>query len=199
MQEPPPQLVRSAAAGDEEAFAALVRLAQPHLWRFLVHLVGDHDVAADLVQDTLVSAHRALPRFRFECTLSTWLLRIARNATTDHFRRTARRARLAHEVTPFARTSVPDVGDAAEVRAAIAALPPVLREVFVLVEVVGLRYREAADVLDVPEGTVKSRMFTARRQLVTWFTADAEADSGVATDQANPTADGTGREVADGC
>lgn len=185
MQEPPPRLIRAAAAGDDEAFADLVRLAQPHLWRFLVHLVGDHDVAADLVQDTLVSAHRALPGFRFECSLSTWLLRIARNAATDHHRRSARQARLAAEAAALTRVSLPDISDAAEVRAAIDALPLLLREVFVLVEVFGLRYREAAEVLGVPDGTVKSRMFTARRHLVAWFTVDS-GDRGA------------GEEVADG-
>lgn len=175
MQEPPPPLVRAAATGDDEAFAELVRLAQPHLWRFLLHLVGDPDVAADLTQDTLVAAHRGLRRFRFESSLSTWLLRIARNAATDHHRRVARQARLADQVAAITRPSTPDIGDAAEVRAAVAALPMTLREVFVLVEVFGLRYREAATILDVPEGTVKSRMFAARRELVAWFTADSPA------------------------
>ncbi|HUG83179.1 MAG TPA: sigma-70 family RNA polymerase sigma factor [Euzebya sp.] len=190
MQEPPPRLVRAAAAGDDEAFAELVRRAQPHLWRFLVHLVSDHDVAADLVQDTLVSAHRALPGFRFESSLSTWLLRIARNAATDHHRRSARQERLAARAAEVARSSVPDISDAAEVRAAIAALPLHLREVFVLVEVFGLRYREAAEVLDVPEGTVKSRMFNARRQLVAWFTADSGAGDGGQADAGEGITDG---------
>lgn len=194
MQEPPPRLVRAAAAGDDEAFADLVRLAQPHLWRFLLHLVSDHDVAADLLQDTLVAAHRALPRFRFESSLSTWLLRIARNNATDHHRRIARQTRLAEQAAAVARPAMPDIGDAAEVRAAIAALPLHLREVFVLVEVFGLRYREAADVLDVPDGTVKSRMFHARRQLVAWFTVEADGAADAASHRSGSDAvEGSGR------
>lgn len=192
MQEPPPRLVRAAAAGDDEAFTELVRLVQPHVWRFLLHLTGDRDVAAELTQDTLVAAHRALPRFRFESSVSTWLLRIARNAATDHHRRVVRRARLVEQAAAITRTSTPDVADAAEVRAAIAALPPHLREIFVLTEVFGLRYREAADVLDVPVGTVKSRMFAARRTMVAWFTATAE-DEATAEDAAHAPG-----EVADG-
>lgn len=175
MQDPDPQLIRAAAAGDVPAFADLVRHVQAHVWRFLVHLVGDPDVAADLTQDTLVKAHGALGGFRFESSLSTWLFRIARNCANDHFRRTARQVRLVTQAAAVARPDTPDASNAVEVKAAVASLPPHLREVFVLVEVFGLRYREAAVVLDIPEGTVKSRMFHARRSLVEWFGAEASA------------------------
>lgn len=178
MQDPDPQLIRAAAAGDTGAFSTVVRQVQAPIWRFLLHLVGDADVAADLTQDTLVKAYRALGGFRFQSSFSTWLFRIARNCATDHFRRNARQARLATQATVDARLETSDASSGVEVRAAIAALPPHLREVFVLVEVFGLRYREVAQVLDIPDGTVKSRMFGARRRLVEWFEADRGAAGG---------------------
>jgi RNA polymerase sigma-70 factor (ECF subfamily) len=189
MQDPDPQLIRAAAAGDVPAFADLVRQVQGHVWRFLLHLVGDADLAADLTQDTLVKAYRALDGFRFESSFSTWLFRIARNCATDHFRRSARQVRLVTQVAETTRSHTPDASSAVEVKAAVAALPPHLREVFVLVEVFGLRYREAAAVLDIPDGTVKSRMFNARRSLVEWFGAQTDAVSGPSP---NPSAEEAG-------
>jgi RNA polymerase sigma-70 factor, ECF subfamily len=170
MDEPDPAVIRGAAAGDAAAFDTLVRHVQPHVWRFLRHLTGDAELAADLTQETLVRVYRGLDGFRFDCRFSTWVFRIARNASVDEVRAAARRRRLLDAVAaqPVARVGA-GPGPATELRAAVSALPVRLREAFVLVEVFGLRYREAATVLGVPEGTVKSRVFHARRELVAWL------------------------------
>lgn len=168
MQEPDPGVVRAAAAGDEAAFATLVRSGQAHVWRFLCHLVGDPDAAADLTQETFVRVHRALPGFRFESRFTTWIFRIARNVAVDEGRRTARRERT-RRLDVRRDEGGSDPATASELRAAVDALPDALREPFLLVEVFGLRYREAAEVLGVPAGTVKSRMFRARAELVAWY------------------------------
>jgi RNA polymerase sigma-70 factor (ECF subfamily) len=190
MDEPDPAVIRGAAAGDTASFEALVRHVQPHVWRFLRHLTGDGDLAADLTQETLVRVHRGVGGFRFDCRFSTWVFRIARNAAVDEVRASARRRRLQDAVAaqPVARVAS-GPGLAVELRAAVAGLPLRLREAFVLVEVFGLRYREAAAVLGVPEGTVKSRVFLARRELVAWL---RDGDEPGATGRDEPGA--TGRD-----
>jgi RNA polymerase sigma-70 factor (ECF subfamily) len=174
MDEPDPRVIAAAAAGDEAAFTALMRSAQPHVWRFLRHLLGDEDLAADVTQETFVRVHGALDRFRHQARFSTWLFTIARNAAVDEQRRGARRQRLQRTLaTP---RSAADASLGTEVRAALASLSPRLREAFVLVEVFGQPYQDAAEVLGVPTGTVKSRVFRARLELVAWFDAGAATE-----------------------
>lgn len=170
MDEPDPRVIRAAAGGDEAAFTAIVREAQPHVWRFLRHLLGDEERAADVCQDTFIRVHGALGGFRHQSLFSTWVLRIARNAAVDEQRRGNRRQRLVDAVDPAAPTA--DGSLATELRAAMGSLSPRLREAFVLVEVFGRPYHDVAEVLGVPVGTVKSRVFRARLELVDWFDAD---------------------------
>ena len=176
MDEPDPRVIRAAAAGDDAAFTALMRASQAHVWRFLRHLLGDDDLAADVTQETFVRVHRAMDRFQHQARFSTWLFRIARNAAIDEQRRGARRRRLQDAIAR--PRPAPDASLGTEVRAALAALSPRLREAFVLVEVFGQPYQEAADVLGVPVGTVKSRVFRARVELVDWFDAGAGTEGG---------------------
>jgi RNA polymerase sigma-70 factor, ECF subfamily len=177
MEEPEPALIRAAAAGDLGAFERLVRAYQEPVWRFLRRLLGDAGVAEDVAQETFLRVFRRLPTFTFEAKFSTWVFQIARNAGVDELRSRRRRIRLAS----LARPPTPAVGmpeARAEVDAALASLPVDLREAILLIEVLGLRYREVARVLGVPEGTVKSRVFSARSRLHRWSTADEERASG---------------------
>jgi RNA polymerase sigma-70 factor (ECF subfamily) len=176
MEEPDPRTIRAAAGGDDDAFAVLMRVSQPHVWRFLRHLLGDADHAADATQETFVRVHRSLPRFRFEARFSTWVFSIARNVAIDEQRRQGRRLRLQRALTP--PSPQPDGALGAELRAALASLSPRLREAFVLVEVFGQPYQDAAEVLAVPIGTVKSRVFRARLDLVQWFDGRQEEELG---------------------
>ncbi len=171
MDEPDPRVIRAAAAGDDAAFTTLMRSAQPHVWRFLRHLLGDEETAADVTQETFVRVHRSLGRFRHQSRFSTWVFQIARNAAVDEQRRSGRRQRLLGAMAPSSPT--PDASLGSELRAALASLSPRLREAFVLVEAFGLTYQDAAEVLTVPTGTVKSRVFRARLELVQWFDAGA--------------------------
>ena len=169
MEEPDPTVVRAAAAGDLDAFDTLVRLYQQPVWRFLCRLVRDPALAEDLAQETFLRAYRKLDTFAHQSRFSTWLFQIARNAGIDALRRRDRDGRLLEVVPePGARPS-PEGG--AEIDAGLAALSPKLREAVLVVEVLGYRYREAAVILGVPEGTVKSRVHAAREQLVAWFDA----------------------------
>lgn len=176
MQETDPTLIRAAAAGDLDAFEQIVRAHQQHVWRFLRRLLGDDAAAEDVAQETFLRAFRRLPTFTFQATFSTWLFQVARNAGVDELRARRRREHLADALRPAAAaTASGGAGQAGQARveldAALASLPVDLRETLLLVEVLGLRYAEAATVLGVPIGTVKSRMFAARAQLARWARA----------------------------
>jgi RNA polymerase sigma-70 factor (ECF subfamily) len=167
VHEPDPGTVRAAAAGDERALEDLVRSYQAPVWRFLRHLVGDAALAEDVAQEAFVRMYQRLGTFRFQAKFSTWLFQIARNAGVDALRKRSRHLRLVEEAAPSPPSADPVMS--AEVRAAVASLKPKLREALLLVEVLGLTYREAAVVLGVPEGTAKSRVFNAREQMWQWM------------------------------
>ncbi|MGH9247343.1 MAG: sigma-70 family RNA polymerase sigma factor [Acidimicrobiales bacterium] len=166
MEEPAPQTIRTAAEGDLRAFESLMRAYQAHVFRFLRHLVGDATLAEDLTQETFLRVYRRLGSFRFQSKFSTWLFQIARNAATDELRSQQRRARLLTMAPAPPGPSAPDAR--AELQAALASLSPTLREALLLVEIFGLAYAEVAEVLALPVGTVKSRVFHARQRLHEW-------------------------------
>lgn len=175
MHEPDPALVRRAADGDIDAFEEIVRSLRPPVVRYVDHLVRDSALAEDIAQETFVRCHANLARYEFEGRFTTWLVQIARNAGIDAIRARDRRGRLAARAAPPAAATDPHAH--AEVRAALASLPPRLREPLLLIEVVGLSYAEAAEVLGVPAGTVKSRVFHARRRVARWFGPEGDDDA----------------------
>jgi RNA polymerase sigma-70 factor (ECF subfamily) len=172
VQETDPALIRAAAAGDVEAFAELVRSLQQQVWRFLRRMLGDDALAEDVTQETFVRVYTKISSFTFEARFTTWVFQIAHNAGIDELRKRQRRDRLPELLgrrTPSVRSG-PDVG--VELQLALDTLPEDQRAALLLVEVFGLRYREAAVVLGIPAGTVKSRVFNARTRLHTWANAD---------------------------
>jgi RNA polymerase sigma-70 factor (ECF subfamily) len=167
VDEPDPAVVSAARAGDRRAFELLVRAYQAPVWRFLRRLLGDDELAEDVTQETFVRVHGALPRFDGRSRFTTWLFQVARNAGIDALRARERRDRL-----PVLTASPPSSPEQRhELRAALAALAPDLREALLSVEVLGLTYLEASRMLGVPEGTVKSRVHRARERLVGWLHA----------------------------
>lgn len=166
-----PALIRAAAMGDLGAFEQLVRDHQQPVWRFLRRMLGDDALAEDVAQETFVRLFRRLDSYTFESKFSTWLFQIARNAGIDELRKRERQTRVAAAAPPqLSPVAPPDLH--AELRAALDSLPDDLREAVLLVEVLGLRYREAGTALGIPEGTVKSRVFHARQKLHTWANAN---------------------------
>ena len=152
-----------AQAGDRMAFAAAVRASQGEVWRLCVHLVG-RDEADDITQDTYARVYRALPAFRAEASGRTWLLAIARRACADAVRRRVRARRRENAVVPAPDTVDPTGAFAIE--ALLEGLDPDQRAAFVLTQLHGLAYAEAAAVCDVPVGTIRSRVARARAELV---------------------------------
>ena len=162
--------VEAALEGDDVAVTALVRATQPDVWR-VCQALGSPGEVDDLVQETYLRALGAMPRFRGEAPVRLWLLSIARRVCADHVRRRQRRRRLderlARESTPD-RVAGPDVVDDL-----LAALTPERHEAFVLTQLVGLSYEEAAAVVGCPIGTIRSRVARARVDLTAAVTAAA--------------------------
>jgi RNA polymerase sigma-70 factor (ECF subfamily) len=176
--EPDPVTIRRAAEGDVDAFEVLVRQYQDPLLRFLCREVGDRSLAEDLAQETFLRAFRRMRSFRFEAKFSTWLFQIAHNAAVDAHRAAGRRARTLRSLPPVSGTVGDRGGASAELDAALAALRPIERSALLAVEVLGFTYRDAATMLGVAEGTVKRRVFDARRRLVDWAIASEREASG---------------------
>jgi RNA polymerase sigma-70 factor, ECF subfamily len=135
-----------------------------------VHLSGPHD-AEDLAQETFLRALGALPSFSGRSTARTWLLSIARHVAADAVRRAARRPRAAalpyeEALQSRATPSHQSIDEAVHVRALVADLDAERREAFVLTQIIGLSYADAARVCACPVGTIRSRVARARMDLV---------------------------------
>ncbi len=160
------RLLLAGRDGDRDALTAAIRRAQPDVWRLAAHLVGRAD-ADDVTQDVFLRAHRALPRFRAEASGRTWLLTITRCACADLVRSAKRRRRLRERLG-----SQPEVTSeaAADGLVGIDHLVDTLdddrRAAFVLTQVLGCSYAEAAEVCDTAIGTIRSRVARARADLV---------------------------------
>jgi len=174
VHEPQPADVRAAMAGDLPAFERLVRAYQGPVYRFLRNLLGDASLAEDVAQETFIRAFERRASFRFDAAWSTWVFQIARNAGLDAVRARSRRLRLVDRARPPQPRTDPTAR--VELDQALASLSAKLREAVLVVEVLGLSYREAGDVLNVPEGTVKSRVFQARKQLLAWMSSEEAVD-----------------------
>lgn len=158
-----------AAAGDGVAFAALVRATQAELRRACAALV-DVDSADDLTQETYIRAHRALPTYAGDAPVRVWLLGIARNVCRNEIRSRIRRRRVHQRVAPV--TTEPSLTGAVDLWHCVAALSIERREAFVLTQLLGFTYDEAAAACRCPTGTIRSRVARARDDLLTMLTAD---------------------------
>jgi RNA polymerase sigma-70 factor, ECF subfamily len=162
------RLVRRARSGDRRAFERLVESHQHRLFTLAARELGSAADAEDAVQEALIRAWRALPRFRAEASFSTWLYRICLNAVADQ---RARRARgsgtpLEEVVEPAdPRDRLVERELSSELQRALQALDETYRTPVLLYDVLGRSYGEIAEVLGVAEGTVKSRIFRGRAEL----------------------------------
>jgi RNA polymerase sigma-70 factor (ECF subfamily) len=166
--------------GDPEAFGELVRRHRDRLWAVALRTLGDREEAADAVQDALVSAYRAAHTFRGQSAVTTWLHRITVNACLDRARKVASRKtspvddteRLEQLLEPHESASAPAERNDLhrQLREALGTLPPDQRAALVLVDMQGYPVAEAARMLDVPTGTVKSRCARGRAKLLPLLT-----------------------------
>jgi RNA polymerase sigma-70 factor (ECF subfamily) len=165
--DPATGLALLARRGDAAAQAAFVRATQAEVWRFTAALV-DPGAADDLTQETYLRAFHALAGFEARSTVRTWLLGIARRACADHLRAVVRRRRLDARLAAQAWTDEPHPDPAHRLGAEdlLARLSDERKTAFVLTQVLGLSYAEAAAVEEVPVGTIRSRVARARGELM---------------------------------
>ena len=163
------ELVRRALQGEQAAFHELVDRHAGLLFGLAALLVGHAADAEDIVQETLSGAFRGLKAFRGQASVRTWLTRILIRQAAWHLRGRRRRRDSLRQQSLAARQYVASESQAADARMdvaeAIQALSPEHREVVVLRELEGLSYEQIADALDIPRGTVESRLFRARRSM----------------------------------
>lgn len=153
-------LILAAQDGDPAAFDAFVRLTQLDVTRYCTYL-GDPHTVDDLVQDTCLRALRSLHTFRNESPATRWLITIARRACAD-----AIGHRQRGERPELTRKAHHDTTGAVELTMLVNALPIDQRQAFVLTQLLGYTYEEAADFCGCPVGTVRSRVARARSRLV---------------------------------
>lgn len=160
-------LLSAARLGDRQAFESLVRAHTRTVYAHALRFFGDPHVADDVTQEVWIKVYRSLASFDERARFSTWLYRVTRNACLDEARSGKHRPVPADPVDTAAAPG--DLGDQVALRAAIeagmAALPTAERDALSAVALFGLSYAEAGGVLGVPAGTVKSRVFRARRAL----------------------------------
>ncbi len=214
-------LLDRARRGDQEAMGRLLEAYRDHLFNTCLRMLRHHEDAADVCQDAMVRIIEHLPRFRGDSDLSTWMIRIAMNQCLSHLRRQrvpgrraasldgahAGRERAGDEGSPWS-ASLPDGREPSpsarveqqERRAllerALAALDEDFRAVLILRDLQEMDYRQIARVLEVKEGTVKSRLFRARlalrQELMRYEQADRSAGA------ARPPSRAARPEVSDG-
>ncbi|MFJ4712899.1 RNA polymerase sigma factor SigM [Streptomyces sp. NPDC088785] len=188
-------LLTRHVAGDKDAFGELVRRHRDRLWAVALRTLGDREEAADAVQDALVSAYRAAHTFRGQSAVTTWLHRITVNACLDRARKAASRRtapvddteRLEQLLEPHESAAEPAERNDLhrELLGALESLPTDQRAVLVLVDMQGYPVAEAARILDVPTGTVKSRCARGRARLLPLL-AHLRTENGTEAGGGNP-------------
>jgi RNA polymerase sigma-70 factor, ECF subfamily len=168
-------LVVRAIKGREDGFEELVRRYQRPIAAYVYRMVGDYDAALDLTQEVFIKVYSSLERYRSEYKFSTWIYKIAHNASVDHLRRGASREQALtseidgeeREIAVLSRKLSPEQEYAVEERRSeiervVRQLPTVYRELIILRHQHDLSYDEIAEVMSLPLGTVKNRLFRAR-------------------------------------
>lgn len=176
---PDRELLTRHANGDDQAFAVLVRRHRERLWAVAVRIMADPEEASDALQDAFMSAFRAAGRFRGEAQVSTWMHRIVVNACHDRLRRRKVRPATPTEGETLdvlandrdmrggtAHNHASSTETRLDVHAALAELPLDQRIALTLVDMLGYRVEDAAEILDVAAGTIKSRCARGRAKLL---------------------------------
>jgi RNA polymerase sigma-70 factor (ECF subfamily) len=190
-------LLAAHVAGDPEAFGELVRRHRDRLWAVALRTTSDPEEAADAVQDALISAFRNAGSYRGDAAVTTWLHRVVVNACLDRMRRRKARPSVPLLDEESGHHGIADPRDDLdrfelrhEIDRALATLPIDQRAAIVLVDVEGLSVADAAAVLEVPEGTIKSRCSRGRARLAVLLAGvrnpDALPGVGSTPDQTRP-------------
>ena len=169
LELPDRELLAAHCAGDPDAFGELFRRHRDRMWAVALRTTRDPEMAADAVQEAFISAFRRADSFRGEAAVTTWLHRIVVNACLDRLRRIKPVVHLPDtdlSVLADSHDHHHSVDVRLDIRAALGQLPEGQRMALVLVDMHGLSVAEAASILDVAEGTVKSRCARGRAAMV---------------------------------
>jgi len=176
------ELIASAVRGDKDAFGELVVLYESMVYNIIVGEIGRCEDAYDVSQEVFFKAYRSIRKFRGDCKFSTWLYRISINACMDFLRSSSRKKHISlseydEEDTYERQTAIPDdPANGPEMRSekkdeaelvwrAIESLNPIHKRIIILRDIDGYSYDEIAEMLDLEEGTVKSRINRARKAI----------------------------------
>lgn len=169
-------LIQRCLAGDQQAWEEIVRQHRRKVFNIAYKFTGKHDEAEDLTQDIFLKIFKSLHTFDRRANFQTWLVSVSRNLCIDHYRSVRKERETidrdvdAGELTPAASTpsayaELEQRGRVELLRRAMAELPPTLRSAVMLRDLQELSYQEIADRLQLPEGTVKSRINRGRTEL----------------------------------
>ena len=169
-------VIQRCLAGNQDAWAEIVRLHWRKVFNIAYKFTGKHDQAEDLTQDVFVKIFKSLDTFDRRANFQTWLVSVSRNLCIDHYRSVRKERETIDrdvdpsELTPAAITVSPiaaleQADRVALLKKAMAQLPPTLRSAVLLRDIQELSYQEIADRLHLPEGTVKSRINRGRAEL----------------------------------
>lgn len=163
----PASVIEAARAGDPGAFRTIVDHYDFRLRALAYRLLENRDLMDDCLQDAYVKAFRSLPKFKGEAALGTWLYRIVYNACIDELRRKRPNVGLDEvgEVAQSGASSIDQAMDASDLASAMSKIAPEQRAAVMLVDAYGWSYKEAGKILNVPSGTVASRVNRARAAL----------------------------------
>ena len=163
-------LIRRYLEGDISAFDELMRSHEDRVFAICLRMMRNRDEALDATQDVFLTVFRKADRYKEQAAFSTWLYRVSINTCYDHLRR--RQRQRTEPIPEHLDPSDPRSGDSLnavelrpDINQALATLSPEFRAAVVLVDVEGMSLDGASDTLDIPVGTVKSRLFRARKQL----------------------------------
>ena len=169
-------LIERCLTGDQSAWQAIVALYWRRVFNIAYKFVGRHDEAEDLAQDVFLKLFKSLQTFDRRANFSTWLISVSRNLCIDHYRSMRREHEMVTHDVDAASLATPSAVDSPQamleqrdrvslLRAALDKLAPALRTAVILRDIQELTYQEIAERLDVPEGTVKSRINRGRTEL----------------------------------
>ena len=189
------EIISSVLKGNVNDFEKLVTAYEKNVYNIALRMVGDPDDAADMTQETFIKAYRALSSFRGDSKFSSWLYRIASNVCLDFLRSRSRHPQVSLSTVDEddrATFELPDMRQNPEeqlmkklgmeaVRRGLEQLPEQQRQILVLRELGGLSYAELAHTLGLEEGTVKSRIFRARKRLCALLLCDGNISDGAAS------------------
>ena len=169
-------LLRKAQRGDSEAFEQLITPLEQLIWRICWHYTGNRESAEDCGQETMIRIWRSLDSYRGDCALESWVYRIAANCCMDYLRKKKRDKSVSMEPmreqgfdpadpSPGTEEQVVAADEQKRLREAITQLPEDQREALIMTQLEKVSYEEAAKLLGVSEGTIKSRVNRAKARL----------------------------------